>query len=402
MTNTGNESENKPVTANDVGEESRVYEDEINLMDYFLVLWKHKWFILVCSVLPALIVWVCIYLSPSNYVSTYTYDVRDWNLNEKNYNIMLSRFYSEENLNKLADKMQKSGLDAYAEQVRGYVAGSQGFVEFEADPAFFDLSKLNVTDQTQLQEILNAQASLLNMTITGKPKGDMQKISSVIRDNIENVIPLYTIQDQLAAAVRSYKKSQSGIESGRFTSKLTLKQNRDVLVGLKNIEPRPVDNAESNITLRYDIESQSQYLPLSYQVQAVESKVVGQEQQIVTTEAKYNYYTDLVSLNERFLAGLSDKISGDYSISQFRSFLVSLSNDIEKKELKDYLSSYIINIENRMSASGPVTQRPEVSGIARGTLKKSVIVLMVASMLSVFAAFILEALKKSGSDFLEK
>jgi len=76
MTNTENSNANEQSVGNETPEDAHVYEDEINLMDYFLVLWKHKWLILVCSVLPALVVGLCIYLSPRSYKVTYTYDVR--------------------------------------------------------------------------------------------------------------------------------------------------------------------------------------------------------------------------------------------------------------------------------------------------------------------------------------
>ena len=92
----------------EVQRETNTYEDEINLMDYFLVLWKRKWFIFLASVLPALIVGLAIFLWPRDYKVTYVYDVREdvgsWNLNKKNYDVMLSRFYSEENLSKRIDK----------------------------------------------------------------------------------------------------------------------------------------------------------------------------------------------------------------------------------------------------------------------------------------------------------
>ena len=178
MANTGSDSTNKPVVSDAVQEEVHVYEDEINLMDYFLVLWKHKWLILVCSVLPALIVGVGIYRSPRSYKVTYPYDARsdvrgnvgDWNLNEKNFNVLQSRFYSENNLNRIIENLQQNKLDEYADQVRNFKAdASKKFVEFEVSPSFVDLSKLDVTDPEQLAKLRDIEAFLLNMTITGKP-----------------------------------------------------------------------------------------------------------------------------------------------------------------------------------------------------------------------------------------
>ena len=58
-------------------ESADIYEDEINLADYLLVLWKRKYLILLGSVLPALIVGLILFFSPRNYKVTYVYDVKD-------------------------------------------------------------------------------------------------------------------------------------------------------------------------------------------------------------------------------------------------------------------------------------------------------------------------------------
>jgi uncharacterized protein involved in exopolysaccharide biosynthesis len=180
MANRGSNSADKPVVSDAVREEAQVYVDEINLMDYFLVLWKHKWLILVCSVLPVLVVTLSIYCAPRSYKVTYTYDIRgdardnargdvsDWNLNEKNFNVLQSRFYSEDNLNRIINHLQQNKLDDYAEEVRNFKAdASEKFVEFEVSPSFVDLSKLNVTDPRQLEKFRDMKAFLLNITIIG-------------------------------------------------------------------------------------------------------------------------------------------------------------------------------------------------------------------------------------------
>ena len=58
-------------------EETDLYEDEINLMDYFLVLWKHKLFIFLATLLPTLIIGTILFIYPRTYRVTYVYDVRD-------------------------------------------------------------------------------------------------------------------------------------------------------------------------------------------------------------------------------------------------------------------------------------------------------------------------------------
>jgi len=75
--------------------------------------------------------------------------------------------------------------------------------------------------------------------------------------------------------------------------------------------------------------------------------------------------------------------------------LIDLIDSYENRELKDYLNSYIKKIENRISISAPVTGKPSVSAVARGTAKKSGIVLAILLMISIFAAFLLEGIGKS-------
>jgi len=75
--------------------------------------------------------------------------------------------------------------------------------------------------------------------------------------------------------------------------------------------------------------------------------------------------------------------------------LIDLIDSYENRELKDYLNSYIKKIENRISISAPVTGKPSISAVAKGTVKKSAIVFVIALMLSVFAAFLIEGIQKS-------
>lgn len=398
----------------EVQREANTYEDEINLMDYLRVLWKWKYLIFLLTVLPALIVGITFFLSPRDYKATYVYDVRSgaslpsditigmdgWNLDGKNYELLLNRFYSEENLDNLIDKLRKNGLEKYARQLNDASSQSMRFVVFEVLPPFLDISKLNITSPDHLKQIRDTGALLLKVTIIGKPREDMHKISSVIRNNIENVVPLYTIQEQLSTCIIKYNNSLADIEKNRFSLELSLKKIDEVLTGLKKVSVGILSDIRDNIVLQFNVGEQSQYLPLNYQIQAAESKRIELEESIKANEEEYKYYKDLLDLNNRIIAELSSNLSSDYSAEQFKSFLAGLVAGYEKPQLKDYLSSYIKKIENRMSASKPITERPKIYPLAKGTVKKSGIVFVVSFMISVFAAFLLEGLKKDRTQAL--
>ena len=410
---------------NDVREAANIYEDEINLIDYFLVLWKRKSLILLGSVLPALIVGLILFFSPRNYKVTYVYDVRgwsiydvrdqsiydvrdqsiydvsNWSLNEKNYRMFLDKFFSKENIDKIVNRLRENGLHRYAEQMTkaSTTEGLKKFVDFEVSPPYMDLTSAKITDPVELvrslEQIRQLSAQLLNMTVVGRPKNDIPKISLVIRDNLENVISVYTVEQQLTAAARRLRASVAENEENSFELQLALKTDKAVLAKLKNIKTPVSDGGASSIALQFDISGKTEYLPVEYQIQATESKITQVEGEIAANEERYGYYKNLLALNEKLLAELKNKTSSYYTIQQFHSFLTALVNSYESKELKSYLNSYIKRIENRISASAPVTGKPSVSAVARGTAKKSGIVLAISLMISIFAAFLLEGIQKS-------
>ncbi len=406
MVNTANDSSSKSVADNDICKENSVFEDEINLIDYFLVIWKHKWLILACSVLPALIIGISTYLSPRNYTVTYTYDVKgdvrddigSWNLNEKNFSVLQSRFYSEDNLNRIINSLQKNHLQEFAQQVKNFkVDALNKFVEFEVSPLFLDISKLEVTDSDQLDKLRDMKAFLLNMTITGKHLDDFGKTTSLIRNNFEEVTPLYMIQEKLSAERRGYNSEMANIESSKFGLELDLNNDTAILARLKKIDVPSVSEKDEKTVLQFDIGGQIEYLPLSYQIHAAESKLVELQAEITTNKANYKYLEDLSVLNEQIISELNAKLSSgqNCTIHHFKTFLMQLIGRVEKQELRDYLASYIKKVENRISISVPVSENPKIDLISRSIVKKSAIVFVVALMLSVFASFLSEGLKKN-------
>ncbi|MDD5134923.1 MAG: hypothetical protein PHP01_05885, partial [Phycisphaerae bacterium] len=144
------------------------YEDEINLMDYFLVLWKRKWCILAASVLPALVVVLAMFLGARNYKISYTYNAE---LNEKAFKILEDKFYSMENLEKLIVKLQEAGFNKYAEKLAKARTAEdlKKFVYFEVSPSLFKVTDTSeVKDFEELQKIQIAKGTLLVMHIVAK------------------------------------------------------------------------------------------------------------------------------------------------------------------------------------------------------------------------------------------
>ena len=398
MASLENDRSKKQTTDDDVKEKASIYKDEINLMDYFVVLWKRKWFVFIASVLPSLVVGSAIFIGPRNYKIAYTYNME---LDEKAFKILENKFYSTENLEKLAEKLQASGFNKYTKRIEE-VENNKGLkwsVSFENSPSYFEVIEPSESKYLdELQKLQQAAGSLLIMRVGAQSKENIREIASVCRNNFEQIIPLYSEREELNNKIISFKEKMAGIEETRYTLNLELERKKSTLEKLKNSGAEDLSRLPSDIVLQFDnVGNNSTYLPLPYQIQAAETQLINLEEQIRANKEMYTYYTDLLNLNEKLLSYVKKVMPSYSTLEQFHSFLTNTLAEYNENELQllDYLKAYIKRIENKTANVIPLVERPKVYPVAKGTVKKSAIVFAVALMLSVFAAFLLEGLKKS-------
>lgn len=421
MAGSENDGSNRQATGNDVQKEANIYEDEINLMDYFVVLWKRKWFVFIASVLPPLVVGLAIFIGPRDYKIAYTYNM---GLGEKAFKVLEDTFYSTENLEKLVEKLQASGFNEEAKRIAGIGTneGLKWFVSFEISPSYFEViepSKAKNLDE--LQKFQEAKGSLLVMRVGAQSKGNIRKIASVCRENFEQIIPLYSEREELNNKIISFKEKMAGIEETRYTLNLELERKKSTLEKLKKSGSEGLDQLPIDIVLQFNIEpskakdldelqnfqnvgGNSAYLPLPYQIQAAATQIINLEEQIRASKEMYTYYAGLLNLNEK-LFGYVKKVMPSYcTLEQFHSFLTNTLAEYNENEqqLLDYLKAYIKRTENKIANVIPLVERPKVYPLAKGTVKKSAIVFAIALMLSMFAAFLLEGLQKSKTEATSK
>jgi hypothetical protein len=363
MASSQNNIPNSQTNPKNIQEKANPYEDEINLIDYFMVIWKRKYFIVIGSVLPALVVALVIFSWPISYQIDYIYDV---NADEKSCKALLDEFHSAENLDKLTVKLKENQLEKYAQK----------------------MTRENVR--------LTVSGTSLAMTIVGRPQKDMQRISLVVRDNFEKVIPIYSVKKELSSAIAKFKAEMADIEENKFSLELELEKKKAILIKLKDLEPVDSNKIPGNIILQFDnISENSEYLPLAYQVQITDANIINIEETIKANQEKYDYYKNLISLNERLFDKVKNKTSSYYTIQEFHSFLISIVNDYEGKELVDYLNAYIKKIENATSANIPVVEKPRAYPIPKDAVKKTGIVFVALLMITIFGALLIENIKKS-------
>lgn len=390
-TSQSDNADKRPASKN-TGGRADTSQDEIDLSDYFRVLWRRKYFVVFGAVCPALLVWLIYFLSPNDYRVTYTYDIgpdartcgallggfqekdspnvsadkaEKAVLLEKDRRILLDRFYSVENLDKLAAKLRENGFEEYARDI----------------------------SQTKIQ--LNVSDDSLAVTITGGQTQDVQKISSIVRDNLEKVIPIYSVVEHLSGDVARLRTAMASIEENKFGLELELERKKAISARLKTLESTDSGMALDGLVLHFEsIGENSEYLPLPYQVRATDANVVNIEQTIRANQEKYDYYGAMLSLHERLLEEVRNKMSSYYTIGEFHSFLVRIMGDYEGSDVRNYLSAYIKKIENATSANTPVIETHRISSVPKGGLRKVGIVFVGLLMMTTFGAFLLDAAQK--------
>jgi hypothetical protein len=393
MAGSHSDTENSRSLSATTGGRADTSRDEIDLIDYFTVLWRRRYFIVLGTVLPSLLVFCVSYYTPGDCRISYTYDIRNiergaagllsGSMNAKAppqpdgnpeadkppgivQTTVPDRFYSDENLDKLAAKLKESGFGDYAQRI----------------------SKATV--QLEISE------TLLALTVTGRQGEDVRGISSIVRDNLEKVIPMYFVKDHLIGDAARLKAAMADIEENNSRLELELKRKKAVLARLKTLVPAEPGGPSGSVILHFDAVHQNiEYLPPFWQMQAVDANIIYIEEAINADQEKFNYYGKLQSLDEMLLAEVRNKMSSYYTVEDFLSFLTRMAADWQDSELGHYLSAYAKRIENVVSAVAPIVERPRISAVPKGGLKKASLVFVALLMVTTFGAFLLDVTRKS-------
>lgn len=364
---------------------------EICATDYFRIVWKRKWLVVGGTLLPALIAGMILFVRPAQHRLTYIYET---SLAEKDYRVLRNEFYSEENLAEVARNFRENGLEREAARITEANTNRQliNLVDLEMWPFLYKEERIRTV--RDVEEIHQSRGVLLSLIIKDGSKQHVRRLAEVIRGNFEGIVPLYSVQRDLRKAIARIKGDMASIEENRFQLELALNTHKSTLKKLKQTEPTAKTTSEGDVTLQFDVAGKSEYLPLSYQVQATESKIIGLEEQLEANRRKYNYYEQLVALNEKLLGEIVNRTS-DYSLLDYRDFLRNLAAGYEQGDVADYLNAYLKRIENTVAEYTPVVENPKVYAAPKNVLRWSATVSGISLLVMVLSAFYLEGLEQS-------
>ncbi|MCL5281940.1 MAG: hypothetical protein M1376_18755 [Planctomycetes bacterium] len=271
------------------------------ILRYFRLLWKHRRLLLAGSLVPALLVAVILWLGPRRYAATFVYERP---LAESEYNVLQRRFYSQENLDKIAARLGEQGLTNYVQKL-DQARTPQSFeqlIRFEVAPMY--PRRLQTTDPCTSEKISAFKARLLSIKVVGDSAQEVAGVSAVVTGNLESVLPLYDVRNHLRESLQKLREDAAKIEANRFTLSLDLQKEKAKLEKYRALQDAPGEAAAGNFTLQLDVESMPLlfprgwavtpkagdvqdllgngtekpnvygFLPLSYQIRAAQVKII--------------------------------------------------------------------------------------------------------------------------------
>jgi hypothetical protein len=389
------------------------------ILRYLRLLWERRGLVLGGSLLPALLVALVLDLWPHRYTATLFYERP---LSESEYNVLLRRFHSQENLDKIIGRLQQRGLTRCVRQFdqARTPPSFEKLVRFEVSPVY--PKRLQTTDPCTSEKISAFKTSLLSVEVLGNSPEELAGVAAVVTDNVESVLPLYDIRTHLKESLAKLRGDAAKIEDDRFKLSLDVQKEKAKLEKLRTLEGAPGDAAPSGVILQFNGDQSLDYLPLfypvrsspskiadlqetfgsaqkyklydflplSYQVRAAQSKIVDLQETLSSNAQRHDFYLQAMDLDRGLLTKIEENLLTYYTAQQYLGFLGEQLLACKDPLLGDYLRSYIRKTENLVLVNTRAGEKPMVSPISKDIVKSTVLTFLLFLMIAAFAAVLLE------------
>jgi hypothetical protein len=363
------------------------------VVQYVRILWKRRLLVGLGSVVPALVFAGLMHFQARSYRVSYAYERP---LTENDYGVLSRRFYSFENLQKISSRLREKGLASYAERLDNAQTEKsvQGLIGLRVYPPFPRRS--GNTDPVTSARISAFLSQLLYIEISGSSRQEVEAVSAVVADDVENAVPLYSARASLNDAVRQASTQMAEIEETRFTTSLDLERERARLTQLQATDDPSTRNGatvpQDGLTLQVNADPNNRdLLPWSYQMRSARAKIIDLEQSLKTNEAKYEYYLKVIELDNQLARIIDEKLPTFYTLQQYIDLLKGRLDQSKDRAVVDCLRSYASRAQNMSLRNARVGEKPVVYAVAGYTTQSVAVAFIVLWMVTSFIAVALES-----------
>ena len=366
--------------SNNHNQENKVVNDEIDLIEFLMVLWKRKIFIILFTLIFTFIIALFLYFFiPKSYECKTSFNNIEMSTGE--YISLKNFFFSYKTKMQIVSNLP-SRLKKEVEQKMNFLENT---FEIKSYPDLKDIKKSK--DETQ-SDITN-----LYVIVKSEKFDDLELLNNITKNIILKNIILNSAKLFISNRISELQKLVYVLSEKEYMVSKVIPIEELKLKELKKLQNSnsPIINESNYATLQFNLEDKLQYLPIQNQITMLESSILDSKSDISLFKLRINWYNEtideLYKLSEIIK---NERVPSTEGLLQiFRDMINHCKSAYAKSTLSDFYS--LLFTDNLRYTNNSITS---LTLISRKIALKAAIVFVVLLVISVAYVLLSEAVKR--------
>jgi len=306
---------------------------------------------------------------------------------------MVDRFYSKENIDRLAEAMTVKGLTEAAGLLQEQETRAQlaNILRLGATPNYIDYSqKQNLklsferTWAENIEKLEQLTAEFLTLDAEGFSKEEIPDVLSILRTNFESQLPLYRILDDWFSQKTAIQKRLSERDALRQSLILELQLLENTLASLLAL---PSSGIPNNYQIQLQLvpnDTTEPFLPLPLAIHKYQTQIAEKKELMQHRERRFTLDTLYDYLLSQMIQAAREQIDGQGSLDSLSLYLETFIEAQEHTEAREYLSSHLRHIQSVGLQDHALTRHASTFPVAKGTIQKTVFLFCLLFIAGIF------------------
>jgi hypothetical protein len=326
---------------------------------------RYRWFLLFLSLAVPIAYGVYQYFIGGNYEISVRYFPSKMDCQD--YLVFQSRFFSQKNLERIAERLDSSG-GKEAALIHEHPERLERNIRFQSWPDPTEKTDLLNQKKTSFSDVSNTPVVQIEIIVRAKEENFLQILSKVIWENLTEDLVLDSLAEDLKGSIQRCRDRMAAYERKRFQQQAEIQRHQMILDRMKKLPPIE-SSIESflnafKVPIEFQVSEQAQFLPLSLQIQALEIQNLKEEAALEADKAEYERNHRLLELYLKlfYLLRQGDRGKSLPNTTVYRQHLQALLEETQEPDCRDEIMAEIRKAEN---ASMEISSYP-------GTVQKTV------------------------------
>jgi len=165
-----------------------------------------------------------------------------------------------------------------------------------------------------------------------------------------------------------------------------------VLAATQSVVPYLLGLAvDAGVLLQFtDVDNSRHFLPLSYQVRAVQANIIDLQETLANDERLYAYILQILDVAQELLDTVERRLLTYYTVDEFFDLVDEKLSACEDAAVEDFLRAYKRKTENLVLVNTRAGESPVVYRVSKHIVNRAALAFVVSLMVAAFVAVLLE------------